>query len=50
MNIKDEFDIYLIYDGANCSKYGFIPCSPKCKEALKLKKEYDKLLENYQSK
>jgi len=44
MKIKDDFfNIKLLHNGADCSKYGFVPCSPKCKEALRIAKITDNL-------
>lgn len=34
--LKDCFEIYLGHNTANCSEYGFIPCHPKCKNALNI--------------
>ena len=40
-NIKNEF--VIIKDiGVEC-QYGFVPCSPKCKKALKIRQKYFKI-------
>lgn len=33
---KDVFNISVLHGSADCSKYGFIPCSPNCGKALKV--------------
>lgn len=44
MKIKvDQFRINIFHNEADCSEYGFIPCSPKCKEALRVAKITDEM-------
>ena len=46
---KDLFNIYVGNKSASCEKYGFIPCSPKCKNALKLIEKYEKAIEKFKN-
>ena len=39
--IENEF-IYIKGSDVTC-KFGFVPCSPKCKEALKILNEYKQI-------
>ena len=43
---KDLFNVYLSTNAGSCNLgYGFIPCHPLCKNALKIDKNYKKVME-----
>lgn len=48
MHIEDHFRVSISNAEVTCG-YGFVPCKPRCKEAMKIKRLYDKIVKEYQN-